>query len=407
MKVRFLTICILCVCAFSMKSYSQTKNAKDSINILNKIKLSGYIQTQMEVSQKDGKTKTGSKTSYLDDRDGKDNDYFVRYGIRRSRLKLQYNEKMVKGVFEVDVSEDGVKAKTAYLQVEPLSWLSIQSGLMIPWFGDEVEYASAQIESLEKTTTTQKFFPDERDLGIKLTLKAPKNTFFNGLKLDMGLVSGNCIHKDNDGKMNFLAHLKYNHSFEKLSFGIGTSLYQGGVNNIDDTVFQVRNNSWQAKQVTANQRNTRQYVGFDAQLLWQTNIGTTNIRTEYIFGKQPSKDNNISSPNDNEYTDKFNYNRKFESFYVYLIQQVYSLPLYVVLRYHYLDNNTELSKNEINNSTDLYYQNYGFGLKWDINKYLRLGCFYDINVNEKTNQIAKYNTDLKDNLFNVRLQYKF
>jgi phosphate-selective porin len=42
-----------------------------------------------------------------------------------------------------------------------------------------------------------------------------------------------------------------------------------------------------------------------------------------------------------------------------------------------------------------------------INSALRLTAMYDINKNETTKQIAKYSQDIKDNIFTLRLQYKF
>ena len=49
----------------------------------------------------------------------------------------------------------------------------------------------------------------------------------------------------------------------------------------------------------------------------------------------------------------------------------------------------------------------GVGGLWQINSALRLMAFYDFNKNEKTNASLTYNKDIKDNVFTLRLQYKF
>jgi phosphate-selective porin len=385
----------------------QVEGNASNIKKLQKFSVSGYIQTEAEISGQDGKTKTGASNSYSLDRDNKDNDWFMRYGIRRGRIKFTYTEGIAKGVFEMDINEGGIGVKNAYLQIKPHQCISLQAGLMDRWFGDEVEYSSSNLEPLERSLIIQKLFPDEKDLGLKLTLSGMKNTMWDGLKLDLGLVSGNNIKKDDDGRMDFLAHLKYNHSTSTLMYGIGTSLYSGTTNNIDSLWFTVNNNAWQSETVEKNKKNKRQYVGFDGQIAFETLLGLTNFRAEYIFGTQPSVSGDLKSPNGNTYTDKFNYNRKFSGGYFYAIQDIYNTPLTLVLKYAYLDNNTEIAGNDIKNAGDLSNTDYGFGMFWRINSSLRLTAMYDINKNETTNQIAKYSKDIKDNIFTLRLQYKF
>ena len=52
---------------------------------------------------------------------------------------------------------------------------------------------------------------------------------------------------------------------------------------------------------------------------------------------------------------------------------------------------------------DLAYDNFGFGLLWNITDYLRATAFYDIYSNETNDVIDDY----KDNRLTIRLQYKF
>jgi phosphate-selective porin len=50
---------------------------------------------------------------------------------------------------------------------------------------------------------------------------------------------------------------------------------------------------------------------------------------------------------------------------------------------------------------------FGFGAMWNINPALRLMAFYEMTTNENSTSIAGYDTDIKDDLFTLRLQYKF
>lgn len=372
-----------------------------------KLKISGYLQGQTEIVGKDGKSKTGGTTSYDDNKDGKDNDYFIRYGLRRGRIKFVYSEKIAKLVYEMDMTENGFKSESAYLEVTPLDFLSLRAGLMTDFFGDEVQYASNKLEVVEMSQVIQKLFPEKKDIGFLLSLNGKKNSYFDGVKLDIGLVSGNAIHKDDDGRMNFMAHLKYNHSNDNIKYGIGASFYRGTTNNIDTLYYQVRDNAWQSDSVEANKKNIRQYVGFDGQISFNVIGGLTNIRAEYVFGSQPSKENDLKSPDGDAYTSKFNHKRNFQGGYLYVIQDVYHTPLTVIAKCAYIDNNTDLKKNDITNPTDLSYMNYGLGMYWTINSNLRITAMYDINKNETTNKISKYSTDVKDNVFTLRLQCKF
>ncbi|MCL2247060.1 MAG: hypothetical protein FWC10_08135, partial [Lentimicrobiaceae bacterium] len=161
------------------------------IKKLKKLKISGYIQGQFEVGQEFASTKVGNPTSYNNDRDGKSGDFF-RFGIRRGRVKVAWEESFGSAVFQLDITEKGVGFKDAYLKVsEP--WLKIASltvGIFDRPFGDEISYSSSRRESPERTVLYQKLFPDERDLGAMVTLAAPKGSPVEGLKLDAGAFCG-------------------------------------------------------------------------------------------------------------------------------------------------------------------------------------------------------------------------
>lgn len=398
MKKRILTLV-----AFATLSVWTLQAQKED----EKLKVSGYIQSEIEIAGKDGKTKTGQNTSWMDAMDSGDN--FLRYGLRRSRLKIQYIKGMAKGVFEMDISEGGVKPKNAFLQMDVAPWLSIQTGLVTLWYGHEVGYSSSELEVLERSKWVQDLFPDEKDLALRVSLKALKGSKFEGLDLDLGLLSGNAINKTPDGRVNFLGRLGYKHSLDKMKYAFGFSYYHGQTNNASNIWYEVHNNQWVGDSVKANKKNIRQYLGLDAQFGFQTSWGWTNIQAEYTLGKQPSQKSSLKSPSGNTYSsdNAFAYNRKFMGCYIYLIQDISTLPLSAIFKWAYTDNNRQLSGNEITNKGDLAYNDFAIGLMYRINPCLKLTALYDIVSNEQSNQISGYNTDLKDNIFTLRLQYKF
>lgn len=104
--------------------------------------------------------------------------------------------------------------------------------------------------------------------------------------------------------------------------------------------------------------------------------------------------------------------RSFISGHVYFIQDIYKTPLTLVLKYGYLDPNTQMSGDEITDKTDLFNKNFGFGLLWRATPNIRVQAFYEIVSNEFTHSIAingnaDYSKNIADNVFTLRVQYKF
>ena len=393
------------------------------IKKLKKLKISGYFQAQLEVSDQFGATKVGGTTAY---QHGKDpaSGVFTRFGIRRGRVKIAWEESFGSAVFQLDITEKGVGIKDAYLKVsEPwLKVFSLTAGLFDRPFGDEISYSSSRRESPERSIVFQNLFPDERDLGVMLTVAAPKGSVVEGLKLDAGLFSGNGIRLDDNSKMDFIGHLKYDKKWSNIAFGVGVSTYLGSTNNADsDSMFyRVKDGDWALQEdKKLNTLHARQYYGIDAQFSITSSWGITNIRGEYLWGTQPSKKGSFGSPKADTYagTAPFNYIRNFSGGHLYFIQDIYKTPLTFVFKYGYLNPNTKLKTNEIKEKTDLANHNYGLGLLVRITSYLRLQLFYELIVNEKTDRInpamqannkeLDYSKNVKDNVFTARLQFKF
>jgi len=404
------------------------------IKKLQKLKISGYIQGQFEVGQEFATTKVGNPTSYNKNRDGKSGDFF-RFGIRRGRIKIAWEETWCNATFQINLTEKGITINELCFKVsEP--WLKVASltvGIFDRPFGDEISYSSHRRESPEMTVYNQALFPDEKDLGAMITLAAPKGSKPEGLRLEAGAFCGNGITLPDNGKMDFIGHLKYDTKWKNYTFGIGTSIYYGTVRNRDTMLYTIKNvdgvHKWIGREVAPFKKNVRQYYGFDAQFSAQTSWGITNIRGEVLWGTQPSTSGDFSSPKWNlwqtgtsllQYSADFNHIRKFWGAHIYFVQDIYKTPLTVVLKYAYLNPNTQLKDKEILSKTDLPYHYFGAGVLVKCTSYLTVLCFYELPFNSTKNaipvpekpssgkiHIANYQKHVEEGVFTCRLQFKF
>ncbi len=408
MKRIFLTICITLLC-FNFTIIAQ-------VDWKDRLQVGGFIQTELEWLQYEGKSNNGGKQTYEARRDGANNDYFVRYGVRRGGIRLAYNQGITTGVFELDLNDGGLYPKAAMIQIKPATFIEISAGLQAIWFGEEVPYPTPKQEVLEHCDLLRNLFFLDRDLGVKVSLKSPQDWATAGLRLDVGFISGNNINKVPDGKFNFVGHLKYEKTIQDVYFGIGTSMFTGKVHNMYK---ELTNNGATLSipttynNIFTNEENPkRTYFGVDAQLKFNTSLlGTTELKGEYIWGTHPSQINSLRSPNNNEYSDNINdaycLARKFNGGYIYAFQDLGRLPLRLLLKYTFYNPNTDLTSEEKQFTADVSYQTFGVGCQWRIAKGLGLTGIFNVNSNENCDNLAQYNYNRKDNHFTLRLQYEF
>ena len=91
----------------------------------------------------------------------------------------------------------------------------------------------------------------------------------------------------------------------------------------------------------------------------------------------------------------------------------------LVVKYDWYDANTEMAGDEIgmaisgtgnykkSNKTDLKYSTLGIGYNFLMNENVKFVFYYDMVTNETSTNLSGYSKDLKDNVFTLRLQYKF
>ena len=460
MNVRVLLIAGACFLGSSMLKAQESSELLDeletrtavlenSVRLLQKFKVSGYIQTQYQWAQvnADGNNfKLANRANAYEQREFSKGDLngYGRFGIRRGRIKFTYEDGIASGVVQIDVTDKGISGdrnvvmfKDVYLQIKD-PWFgtcNLKSGIFDRPFGFEIAYSSSRRESPERSRIFQSLFPDERDLGTMLTLQPAKSSKLNILKLEAGMFAGNGIKPQFTTHMDFIGHLSVSKPIgTNTVLSGGVSAYLGGVMQNDSSVFVMKDNKFVSdgkKGDNIGKIAKRQYIGFDLQLSTITPAGFTQLRGEYIFGEHPGNASNaydfkfnISSGNALPMTGPV-YMRKISGGYVMLVQDLGTSPFSAIVKYDWYNPNTEVSGDDIRVSGsgtgtgDIARSNVGLGLYWRIHPALRLTAYYDIVRNETTKElpdtkvdgkITAYGyegSDRKADVFTLRLQYKF
>lgn len=386
-----------------------------------KFKLSGYIQAQAQWGEEDAELRVGTKHT------GKGS--FSRIGLRRGRLKLAYKEQFTDLVFQVDMTERGITLKDAYLKLQApwihsnrtflgLQYVGLTLGVFDRPFGYEIRYSSAKRESPERSHIFNALFPGERDLGAMLSLTSKSIKLTNGygllFNLESGLFAGKGVHEESDSRRDIITRLSLrSHNWGSLHWGIGASYYHGYVQQATPNIYHAGTEGYQLNTL-ANYEGSyaqRRYYGIDAQLCFNSPLGQSELRGEYLWGIQPSSQKSFRSPNSNKPAEGDTYLRPFYGGYAMLVQSLGKLPLSLVLKYDFLDPNKQIKAGHAGlkgiSPADLSIESFGFGLLWRMASNLRMQAYYDLNHREVAPQIAGYNRQRAEDTFTLRLQYQF
>lgn len=388
---------------------------ESQIEKIGKLKISGYIQAQWQHAEQPGINGFQSGGGF----DASDN----RFNIRRGRIKFTYTSGIAQMVVQPDFSEKGVSMKDAYLKINsPSQIIGAQMGLFDHPFGYEISYSSSLRESPERSRVYLSLFPGERDLGAMAIVKGG-NGAFKDFTLNAGIFTGNGIGVETDSKKDFIGRLAYLNKQNNAQFGMAFSYYNGGVFNNKDTAYTYKKDY--GFEVNENMKGTyskREYFGLAVQYIQQWALGTTNLRAEYLWGSQAGifQQNNmprgssfaISNPKD------YLYNRKFNGYYIILVQNLGATKHSIVLKYDGYDPNTQIKGNEIGSlkntgAADIAYSTLGLGYLYRWNENIRLMAYYDMIDNEtstnlnSTNPLKDFSSKIKQNVLTLRVQIKF
>ena len=405
---------------------TSTISGKEMLSISKKsdhLRFTGYIQPQFQVAA----TK-GAKSFEGGDFAARVSNRFL---LRRSRIRVDYihfekdNKPGVQFVFQFDANERSFTVRDVWGRIfeNKYKLFSFTTGLFARPFGYEVNLSSADRESPERGRMSQILMKGERDLGAMASFEVRKeNHPLKYLKIDVGIFNGQGITApgefDNVKDIIGRVALKPKKISKKITISAGTSILYGGLENNTKYEYRTAKTSGINRTVIDSTEsnigkvNPRRYYGMDVQVKFKNKIGFTEIRGEYIFGRQVGTTLSSETPNSLLTGRDGYYNRRFNGAYFYLVQNIFSLKHQVILKYDWYDPNTKIARNDIgapsSNFTvaDIKFSTIGIGYVWYINTGLKAILYYAIPINEKTN-LPGYTTDLKDNVFTSRLQFRF
>lgn len=387
------------------------------------IRIGGYIQPQFQWAQE-----KGAKSFEGGDFNPKSDNRFM---LRRGRIRFDYvhfernNGPSFQFVFQFDGTERGVFIRDFWGRVfeNKFKLFSLTAGMFARPFGYEVNLSSSDRESPERGRMSQLLMKTERDLGIMLSLESRKNgNFFKYIKLDAGIFNGQGLSSssDFDSHKDIITRLvlKPVHLSKMVSLGAAISYYNGGLLQNTKYIYQTREQfgvlSYQVDSFPSNEGKIapRIYYGADMQLKLKTSAGYVELRGEFISGKQTASEISTESPSA-LFTGKTGYYvRQFNGAYFYLLANLFNTKHQLGIKYDWYDPNTKVEGKGIGspgtnfNAADIRYATLGFGYNYYMNANVRLLLWYNLVNNEKT-ALTGYTSDLKDNVFTCRLQYRF
>ena len=438
MKFKLLLMGVVCSFAFTMV-FSQEEEKIDTLSVVDqrltlvedyvasskKLKISGYLQAQWQSGQLDSLSSlpqdlsVGETLNTIEKNAGASQ--INRFGIRRGRIKLAYEDFGCTGVLQFDLTEKGLSLKDAYLNVvDPwIGYFNVKAGVFDRPFGYEISYSSSRRESPERSRVFQTLFPDEREVGGMIAIQAPKGSPWAVLRLEAGLFNGNAIGPDADSRKDFIGHLIYSNATPSLKYGFGFSYYNGATAQLNKNIYSMQGDNFTTSAGDSTGYSKREYFGFDANLNLASALGVTSVRAEYLFGTQPGLSNSSTSP---KYSSKGytgagtsvsdTYIRNFQGGYLMLVQDVMDTKHSIILKYDWYDPNTKVAGTKIGvaesktGKADIAYSTLGLGYMYRMNNNIRLTAYYDLVTNEKTS-VKGYFENVNDNLLTIRLQYKF
>lgn len=385
------------------------------------LRIGGYMQPQFQVASEKGinSYSGGNFGTHVNNR-------FI---LRRGRVRFDYahyndaGQPVTQFAFQFDGTERGVNIRDFWGRYFENKWslFAVTGGMFARPFGYEVNLSSSDREAPERGRMSQILMKTERDLGAMLTFepRVPGHPlrFF---KVDAGIFNGQGLagpgeydsYKDFIGKLS----LKPYPLSKKLTVSAAVSILQGGL--MQPTRYEYRMGQTNTgKQFVVDsalsnlgEKAPRQYRGADLQWKLKNKWGFTELRGEYWWGTQTATNSNTETPG--ALLNEPLYSRPFDGGFFCFLQNIVNTKHQLVVKYDWYDPNTRVKGKEIgipgNNLTvaDIKYSTLSMGYVQYVNPQLKLFLFYDRVWNESTG-LSGYTTDVKDNVFTCRLQFRF
>lgn len=387
------------------------------------LQLSGYIQPQFQVIQSKG-AKTFEGTDFALNVNN-------RFMLRRSRIRLGYlhlNSRQEPGVqitFQFDANERSFTIRDIWGRVfeNKYKLFSFTIGMFARPFGFETNLSSSDRESPERARMNQTLMRSERDLGAMVSFDARKDIgWLKRIKMEAGFFNGQGINAngDFDNRKDFIGRISLKPAIlsKKISLSAGVSYLHGGLLQSTKYVFATAALNGEKSIVldsaagNVGHYSPRMYKGLDAQLKIKNRHGYTEIRGEFINGTQTGSANNSETPTAlMSGMDGF-YRRNFNGAYFYFLQHLFSIKHQLVIKYDWYDPNIKVKGNEIGaggkgfTAADIRYDALHIGYNYYITPNVKWDIFYTMVKNETT-QLQGFTSDLPDNVFTWRVQFRF
>lgn len=383
------------------------------------IRISGYMQPQFQAATAKGiqSYSGGDFATHVNNR----------FMLRRGRIRFDYaryndlDQPIVHFAFQFDGTERGVAIRDFWGRFFENRWqlFMFTAGMFARPFGYEVNLSSSDRESPERGRMSQILMKTERDLGAMVSFEPRlKNNFLRFVKFDMGVFNGQGLSGPNeyDSYKDLITRLslKPYPVTNTINVSAGLSFLQGGLMQPTQYVYRTNNSSKQFEVDSSldniGRKAPRNYRGADMQWEFRNKWGSTILRGEYWWGTQTATGTDSETPG--SLVNEPYYIRKFNGAYFYLLQNIINKEHQVGVKYDWYDPNTAVKGEEINShdvhmtEANIKYSTLGFGYLYYINEHLKLTLWYDMVKNESTG-LEKFSSDVKDDVFTCRLQFRF
>ncbi|MBI3883653.1 MAG: porin [Sphingobacteriales bacterium] len=388
-----------------------------------RLKISGYIQPQYQAVQMKG-AKGYAGGDFMDSVDN-------RFMLRRGRMKIEYlhiaegNGPSVQFVYQFDGSEKGFQTRDFWGRVMENKYqlFSLTAGIFARPFSYELNLGSGDRESPERGRMSQILTKIERDLGAMVSFEPrKKNHPLKHLRIDAGFFNGPGLNAtaDYDSYKDFITRIYFKpYPISKtVTFSAAASYFNGGFIQNTPYAFRtvsvggIKTFSVDSSLANKGRKLPRIYYGVDAQVKIKNSKGCyTELRAEFAMGTQTATLTTSETPFALLTGNAGYYKRQFNGAYFYLLQHI--TPQHqLAAKFDWYDPNTDVKGSDIGkagsnlNATDIKYTTLGLGYIYYINENLKLVLWYDRVFNENT-KLAGYTSDVKDDVFTSRLQFRF
>jgi hypothetical protein len=406
-----------------------TDTVRPVIKRFENLRFSGYLQSQYQViSEKGAKTFGGGDFSEHSR---------SRFMLRRARMKMDYlavsENKLPKALFtfQIDATERSVRVRDMFLRIfeTKKNNFSLTTGVFARPFGYEVNLSSSYRETPERGRMSQILLPSERDLGVMISYDPQqrdghnhfvKDGHIHFIKVDAGIFNGPGLSStmDFDSKKDFIGRITLKPvRKKKIEISGSLSLIYGGWEQRSKFEYRLARQSSGDKSFLVDsslsnigQTAPRHYYGADMQVKWIHQWGVSEWRAEYWTGKNSGTATSTANPG--TLPNVPTYIRNFNGAFFYFLQDIFNPKNQVLFKYDWYDPNIKVAGREIGKpgtnlfEGDIKFSTLGMGFVRELTRNVKLTLYYEIVTNETT-QLTGYTTDIKDNLFTTRLQFRF